>query len=668
MKHYLLSYFRPLTLDKAGISCYISAALIKWVLFLFFFTVITSAGKGQTASPVSQIVCNGSNTAAVTFSGGPAGGNFSTLWWNTIYSWTNDTPGIGLPANGTGNISSFVASNTTASPINANITVTPRVNYYRNWALQYFVTLPPITVTITVNPLITPGSIAGDQTICSNQDPVAFTSSLPGSGTGAYVWESSVNGGASWSPIAGATGLTYDPPVLNVSTQFHRISTSTWGSLNCSSLPGNIVTVTIRPIPIVTPIPSSSTVCPGTNLNINIPTVNTVSVTWSRTNPTGVTGVGMGASGTATGTAPNFSVAYTNLLAVPSGSAQTTVFTFTATSTLGCISTATSTWTVTATPSITTNAGSQDVCEPSPAIFTVNASGEFLQWQEYNSGTWSNLSDSPPYNGVKTNQLTVSPTSSALSGRRYRCVVTACGTTKYSNMPDIASNWATLTVRRTPVVNTNPNSQTLCAGSTASFLTGATISYGTLSYQWEYNTGTGWANVPAAVPYSGVTGINLIINPVNAGMNGYQYRCKVSATTGGCFVYSNPATLKIYNTPSITQQPAISPVCEGGNLTLQILANGIEPLTYQWKVNTGSGFSNIPAGAPYSGENSNTLIITGIPTAMNGYSYQCIVSGSCSTSATSQTVVLTVNSSSITVQPIIQTDCLSGNAPIWPWP
>ncbi|MBK7308484.1 MAG: M36 family metallopeptidase [Chitinophagaceae bacterium] len=64
----------------------------------------------------NQIVCNNSATTAVNFTSGTPG---------TTFSWVNNTPSIGLAANGTGNIPSFIATNATAAPVVATITVTP---------------------------------------------------------------------------------------------------------------------------------------------------------------------------------------------------------------------------------------------------------------------------------------------------------------------------------------------------------------------------------------------------------------------------------------------------------------------------------------------------------------------------------------------------------------
>ncbi len=61
----------------------------------------------------NQQVNNGMPTTAINFTGAAG-----------TYSWVNDTPGVGLAANGTGNIASFNAINKGGSPVTATITVT----------------------------------------------------------------------------------------------------------------------------------------------------------------------------------------------------------------------------------------------------------------------------------------------------------------------------------------------------------------------------------------------------------------------------------------------------------------------------------------------------------------------------------------------------------------
>ena len=101
------------------------------------FTLVAIVKPIPNVNVVSnQAKCNGTATTAITFVGAIAG---------TVYNWSNTTTSIGLAASGTGNIASFIAINTTASPMIAIVTVTPTANGCTGNAM---------TFTITVNPTI----------------------------------------------------------------------------------------------------------------------------------------------------------------------------------------------------------------------------------------------------------------------------------------------------------------------------------------------------------------------------------------------------------------------------------------------------------------------------------------------------------------------------------
>ncbi|MBD2704844.1 beta-propeller fold lactonase family protein [Spirosoma sp. BT702] len=79
-------------------------------------TRLVDQEPSPTVNPVSsQTVCAGSVVSPISFSG-TAG----------RYQWTNSNPGIGLPASGTGNLSSFTAINNTPTTQTAIVTVTPQ--------------------------------------------------------------------------------------------------------------------------------------------------------------------------------------------------------------------------------------------------------------------------------------------------------------------------------------------------------------------------------------------------------------------------------------------------------------------------------------------------------------------------------------------------------------
>ncbi len=154
------------------------------------------------------------------------------------------------------------------------------------------------------------------------------------------------------------------------------------------------------------------------------------------------------------------------------------------------------------------------ICEDSPATFTVTASGYSItyQWERSTDGgsSWADMS------GETGSSLTVTPPDNTWDGYRYRCEVTdGCGDSQ-------VSSHAVLTVNAKPVVTVNPTDQSVDEGDPATFNITAT---GTaLSYQWQQNTGSGWADI------SGATSASYTTPFTTAGMDGYQYRCIASGT------------------------------------------------------------------------------------------------------------------------------------------
>lgn len=89
--------------------------------------------------------------------------------------------------------------------------------------------------------------------------------------------------------------------------------------------------------------------------------------------------------------------------------------------------------------------------------------------------------------------------------------------------------------------------------------------------------------------------------------------------------YSTPNLNYITAAPIvITTQPNVAPTCELENAKIEIVDNGGN--TYQWQVATnGTSWSNVINNAIYSGAQLNTLTITRVTSAMNGYRYQVVL-------------------------------------------
>ncbi|OSZ79088.1 hypothetical protein CAP35_12800 [Chitinophagaceae bacterium IBVUCB1] len=312
---------------------------------------------------------------------------------------------------------------------------------------------------------------------------------------------------------------------------------------------------------------------------------------------------------------------------------------------------------------ITGQPANMTICSGDPsAFFLVSATGTSLtyQWQT-NSGTvttWTNLSNDATYSGVNTGALVITNPSNSLHAWGYRCVVTAaCGSPVITNGPG-------LYIRMPHSIFSQPTTQQVCAGTTATFSVGATTnSVNTLSYQWQMHQGSGFINVPNAAPYSGVNSPNLSISNTNIGMTGHAFRCEVTSLCGAPLL-SDSLALHVLIPPTITSQPVSNSVCQDGSLSFSVAANTNTafPVNYQWQVNTGSGFNNIGAVPNYIGQQSATLQIYAAPLSFSGNQYRCIVSTGCPSDATSNVATVTVlPKPTVVSNPVNSTLCAGGN-------
>jgi len=99
--------------------------------------------------PADATYTNGEVTTVINFAG-----------TGTTFTWTNDKPGIGLPANGTGDISPFTAVNTGTTAITATIKVTPANATGCPGIPQTF------TIKVNASPAITATLVSGSISAC----------------------------------------------------------------------------------------------------------------------------------------------------------------------------------------------------------------------------------------------------------------------------------------------------------------------------------------------------------------------------------------------------------------------------------------------------------------------------------------------------------------------
>src|SRR5208337_1563401 len=255
-------------------------------------------------------------------------------------------------------------------------------------------------------------------------------------------------------------------------------------------------------------------------------------------------------------------------------------------------------------PSVTTQPASQTVTAGQTATFTAAASGNptpTVQWQ-VSTDSGSTFSD---ITGATSTTLTLSNTTTAQNGDEYQAVFT-------NSVGTATTNAATLTVNTAqfaPSVTTQPASQTVAAGQTATF-TAAASGNPTPTVQWQVSTDSG----STFSDITGATSTTLTLSNTTTAQNGDEYQAVFTNSVGTAT--TNAATLTVNTAqfaPSVTTQPASQTVAAGQTATFTAAASGNPTPTVQWQVSTDSGstFSDI------TGATSTTLTLSNTTTAQN---------------------------------------------------
>lgn len=175
-----------------------------------------------------------------------------------------------------------------------------------------------------------------------------------------------------------------------------------------------------------------------------------------------------------------------------------------------------------------------------------------------------------------------------------------------------------------PAITTQPASQTVTAGQTATF---SVVATGTspLAYQWQ----------KASANISGATSASYTTPATTSADNGAKFDVVVSNAAGS--VASGSATLTVSAdvvAPTIKTQPASQTVTAGQTATFSVVAGGTAPFKYQWQ----KGTANI------SGATSATYTTPATTSAGNGTKFDVVVSNSAG-KITSNSATLTVTTS-----------------------
>lgn len=193
--------------------------------------------------PADQLLCAGTNTTAINFTGAVAG---------TTFNWTNNTPAIGLAGAGSGNIGAFVGVNPGVVPVVATVTVTPTANTCVG---------APQTFTYTINPNLVAGA-DNNATICNSAGSTIDLDGLLAGNNAVGVW-AETSGSGQFTP---GTGVFNGAGLVAGNYTF---TYTVAGMAPCLNDVANF-TITVTDLPVAG-ADNTSTQCNsvGTTLNLN---------------------------------------------------------------------------------------------------------------------------------------------------------------------------------------------------------------------------------------------------------------------------------------------------------------------------------------------------------------------------------------------------------------
>src|SRR5450756_1097757 len=511
----------------------------------FTITVNPSAEVDQ---PVSQVVCNGDNTTTVTFATVNTGGA-------TTYTWTNNDISIGLAASGSGNIPSFIATNTGTAPVVATIIVTP---HFTNGGVTC--DGPTKTFTITVNPSAEVDQPVS-QVVCNgdNTTTVTFVTVNTGGAT-TYTWTNSLPSiglaasGNGNIPSFIATNAGTAPVVATIIVTPHFTN----GGVTCDG-PTKTFTITVNPSAEVDQ-PVSQVVCNGDNTTaVTFATANTggaTTYTWTNNDIS----IGLAASGS--GNIPSFIATNTGTAPVVATIIVTPHFTNGGVTCDG----PTKIFTITVNPTAEVDQPvSQVVCNgdntTTVTFATVNTGGATTY-------TWTNSDISI---GLAASGSGNIPSFIATNTGTAPVVATIIVTPHFTNggkTCDGPTKTFTITVNPSAEVN-QPPGEVVCNGDNTTTVTFATVSTGgATTYTWTNNdvsiglAASGTGNIPSFVA------INTGTAPVVATIIVTPHFSNDGKTCDGP---TKTFTITVNPTAEV-DQPVSQVVCNGDNTTAATFA------------------------------------------------------------------------------------------------
>lgn len=506
----------------------------------------------------NQIICAGSATTNINFSGSVT---------SAIYNWTNDHPEIGLAASGTGNIVSFITSNTTGAPIIATISITP---------ISRGCSGPSTNFTITVNPMPTLTGVS-NQILCNGQSTTAvhFVGNVAAT---VFNWQ---NTNTTIGLTANGTG---DIPSFVASSNGYAANIGTIRVMPIANgCQGNLSSfaINVNPLPDVSSVQTNA-MCDSTVFNYTpVSHVAGTSFAWTRAVVPGISNPA--ASGTGN---PNEVLKNTTGLPVNVSYAYTV-------SATGCSSTQNVIVTVNPRPKLSNYTAPPIICNNTAFNYTPASTtpGTIFYWIRDEVQGIVN----PPAYGTDNPNEVLSNTSVSPIYVTYAYTLSAAGCYNTYNVG--------VKVNPIPVMTSTATPTPVCSG------TGFTYSPASATLGVSFT----WAR--AAVPGIGnaaATGTgNISETLVNTTSNAVNVTYVYSLTYNGCTAVQN-VSVTVNPTPVISTPLSNIISCAGQNINAIALAGTVPGTVYNWVNNNtivglqSNGTGNIPG---FTAQNPYTEVI-----------------------------------------------------------
>lgn len=588
----------------------------------------------------SQIICSGTKPAAFVTPIADAGVKGAGK-----YQWlVNNKKITGTTGNGQNYTFASPADTVFKNTTTANLVYT----YIRRDSSGVCPAVNSNPVTITVMPVLKPGTISADQIICKGTAPAALTQTLPtgGSGTYDYQWMSSKDPAGPFVNVTGGTGATgslYVPPILNDSIYYTRKVSIT--SSTCAAVYSDTIKISmVSPVIAGTVTPTEQKICynavPGTNLTSTahkggLKAGDVYTYQWQslpdKANPnTGWVNIG-------TATAASYTFPAT-------GMTDTTKYRLVVTGSCPAQKDTTNEVTVTVYPQLLpgTIAGGETICSGADPVDITNTKLPFggantaADWSyswlvSVNGGAYAAATGTT--SGLAISNLT--NTTAAPITYEYKRVVTSTA----CPLPTAESNVVKYTI--TPALNPGTISadQTICKGAVPAAFTStlATGGSGTYTYSWEQS-----ANNIAYATATGGTGVGTDLFTPTAAVNAeVYYRRKV--TSGTCpEQYSNTIKISLVEDMTAAVITDNQKICY--NTTPVNLAIGTAPTkglktgdsySYKWEsLADATGSLWTATGITTQGYNFGATALT------DTMKYRLVVTGSCGNTTSNEVTVI----------------------------